>query len=334
MTGAMHPFFDQATIEAASAWWLKLDDDPDLAGSEAFRRWYADERNACAFEFVGGSMEGLRGESGTEPWLIKMRSAALTRAEERGGRRYRRRAFLLGGGAVAASAAILGWYGTRENPQTENYATPSAERRDFKLADGSKVTLDADSAISADFTPASRQVMLTRGRAHFDVAHEPSRPFLVTSRHHTVVAIGTSFTVEKLSRKVIISLLEGKVLVRDDTEAGASASSRALTALDAGEQLIFAVDGATERRRINLPSETAWREGRLVFRGAPLEEAVEQVNRYAGHPIGVDPGIAQVPISGVFLAGDVTAFVSAVTAYLPVAAAMEPSGAIILKKRS
>jgi transmembrane sensor len=78
----------------------------------------------------------------------------------------------------------------------------------------------------------------------------------------------------------------------------------------------------------------AWPSGRLIFNGDTLGEAVARENRYTDHPIQVDPSIASIRIVGAFNAGDVSAFVSAVTSYFPVQATTTADNAILLQRRS
>jgi ferric-dicitrate binding protein FerR (iron transport regulator) len=47
----------------------------------------------------------------------------------------------------------------------------------------------------------------------------------------------------------------------------------------------------------------------------------------------VDPAVAAIRVSGVFNAGDVKSFVSAVTSYLPVQAAGDTDNSAILQSR-
>jgi transmembrane sensor len=58
------------------------------------------------------------------------------------------------------------------------------------------------------------------------------------------------------------------------------------------------------------------------------------VNRYTGRPVIVDPAIASIRISGVFNAGDIGSFVSAVTSYFPVQASTTGNNSILLQPRS
>jgi transmembrane sensor len=87
-------------------------------------------------------------------------------------------------------------------------------------------------------------------------------------------------------------------------------------------------------RQANMDAATAWESGHLIFRGEPLADAVRRVNRYTANPVTVDASAASIPISGVFNAGDVGTFVSAITGYFPVDATTDSENRIRLQKRT
>src|SRR3546814_12347546 len=69
-------------------------------------------------------------------------------------------------------------------------------QHDVALEDGSRVRLDTNSALVVRYSRKHRDVVLERGRAQFDVAHAPQRPFTVHAGPGTVRAVGTQFQVQ------------------------------------------------------------------------------------------------------------------------------------------
>src|SRR3546814_11350330 len=65
-----------------------------------------------------------------------------------------------------------------------------------------------------------RDVVLERGRAQFDVAHAPQRPFTVHAGPGTVRAVGTQFQVRHQDDAVQVILLEGVVEVSAPAAGG------------------------------------------------------------------------------------------------------------------
>ncbi len=57
------------------------------------------------------------------------------------------------------------------------YATAKGEVREVMLSDGSRITLDTDSAVKVAFVAARRNLTLQKGRAFFAVKHDASRRF-------------------------------------------------------------------------------------------------------------------------------------------------------------
>src|SRR4030095_4761575 len=85
----------------------------------------------------------------------------------------RRRVLRTGVALAAASVAGIAIYlrsGT-------TYATEIGEQRDVALEDGTRVRLDTDSEIRVSMNDERRHVQLRRGRAHFAVAADSTRPF-------------------------------------------------------------------------------------------------------------------------------------------------------------
>jgi len=331
---------DQARLEAASSWWIRLSENPSLELSPGFLEWAADPANTRALTAVKQSMIALD-DFGATPQILDMRRAALNSLRNAGVRRWLPRRTLLRASAAACLLAILGgagWYAYTQSPNT--YATDVGERRIVDLSDGSRMLLDSDSQVEVRYSRATREITLTQGRARFDVVHDVARPFTVTAGAETVVAVGTSFNVERVGSKVLVTLIQGRVVVKNDPDkmpprTMTSAAAKPTVSLKAGEQLVVTQDvKRAVVTQANLDAATAWEDGHLVFRGETLGEAVERVNRYTEHPIIVEQSAASIVISGVFNAGDTGAFVSGVTSYFPVEATTDADNRIVLQRKS
>src|SRR3546814_13438728 len=88
------------------------------------------------------------------------------------------------------------------------YATHIGERQLAVLDDGSRVSLDAVTKVKVRMKDEARQVELLEGRAKFDVAKDPLRPFTVAAGDKLVVDVGTSFSVELIDGQVRVILHE------------------------------------------------------------------------------------------------------------------------------
>jgi transmembrane sensor len=197
------------------------------------------------------------------------------------------------------------------------------------------MALDSDTEVHVKYLQNARVVTLDHGRARFDVAHDIDRPFRVTAGDETVTAVGTSFDVEKIGPNVLVTLIHGKIVVAQaERQSAISEKPQHNVYLKAGQELVATADKSVAIKPANLRVASAWENGRLVFNGEMLREAIARVNRYTDRPIEVDPSIASIRIIGDFNAGDTASFISAVTTYFPVEATTTADNRILLQPRS
>jgi transmembrane sensor len=242
--------------------------------------------------------------------------------------------------AVVGVALLLGvaWQLSPYGYTPGQYHTGIGERRVVDLEDHSRIVLDAATRLRVQFTPDARIVQLQDGQAQFSVAKDPTRPFKVEAGGRTIVAVGTVFTVEYIDSQVHVAMMEGKVAVVPTTvtkTASADAGGREDISLIAGEELHVSRDGrSTVTPKADLEAATAWREGKVIIRSESLGAAVQRMNRYSRLQIRIDDtALAAKQVSGVFEAGDVPGFVSALERYLPVAADYADSHTVKLRMK-
>ena len=337
---------EQYRLEQAADWRLRLTRDPSLGNSDEYLRWCADPRNARARQAVLQAWSSV-GAMQTTPEMLELRRQALLRMRETGASRRMARRWIAGAAAAAAVLIVavdvcwpcLHEWGLNRIAwlSTTSYKTDIGERRIVALPDGSRISMDSDTSVHVTYQQTARSITLERGRSRFDVAHDPNRPFTVTAGPQTVVAIGTSFDVERLQSSVLVTLIQGQVVIKDAQPAMApktSGPAESSISLKAGEELVVARDVRPAIVATDLQVARAWEAGRLLFRDEPLGDAVARVNRYTSHPVEIDPSIAAIRVSGVFNAGDVSSFVSAVTSYFPVQAVTTNTNSILLQPRS
>lgn len=202
--------------------------------------------------------------------------------------------------AIGLAFALLGASSFRPSTMIAASAAPLiskvGEIRTVKLEDGSRVTLDTDSAIEVTMTPAARKVRLTRGRARFDVAPERARPFRVQAGGRTVTAVGSLFDVELDREGVRVAAVRGVAEVAGAAPAGGQAVS---TRLKAGECL-FDLGGVVQV----VPSPSGadrWPSGMLSFDAVPLEQVITQTNRYSARKLVLAaPALGSLRVTGAF----------------------------------
>jgi transmembrane sensor len=317
---------DRRAREEAAAWFTRLKQPAVNESSvDEFLAWRRAPANSDAYAEVEArwrQADRIR----NDPELVHAAEAALLRPKfaVRLRRGLRRRAFPL---AFAATACIAGAAAVvvilRSQPQT--YATDVGAQQVVRLDDGSVLHLNTDSKVSVAFHKAERRLVLVRGEAFFEVAHDSRRPFIVKAGDARVRAVGTKFDVRRAADATSVTLVEGRVQVaRDDRPDRWMLTPNQQITLDGAPASPHAADSA---------DVTSWTTGRLRFRETPLASAVAEVNRYSRTKISLQaPEHAATRVSGVFETGDTPAFVSAVTELFDLKAT-EIAGRIVLEPR-
>ena len=113
------------------------------------------------------------------------------------------------------------YYLTKVNPvveeaQLKECFVANGEQKQVKLPDGTKVWLNSGSLLVYDkHFRGKRRLLFLNGEARFQVAKDPTKPFLVKTAHMTVKALGTVFNLNAYSDQdvTIATLEEGKIQV-------------------------------------------------------------------------------------------------------------------------
>jgi transmembrane sensor len=219
------------------------------------------------------------------------------------------------------------------------YQTAVGEQKALRLRDNSVLHLDTSSQIRIDYQDKARQIYLLQGKAHFEVAKNPDRPFEVFARDGLVRAVGTAFSVYLTPQEVVEVIVdEGRVdLARLDAanaspvgidppnttpNPNAKQAAPDATAMPtrAQQQVFLSLDRGQGARfdRVQhelaqlddqaLAQQLAWRDGVLVFVRDPLHEVVAEVSRYTHTTIDIaDPTLAGLVLGGRFRVGELDA---------------------------
>jgi transmembrane sensor len=315
-----------------------------LESTIEFEAWLAeDAAHEIAWHRVQAAWIEV-GRQATSPELMALRRDALDRARGHNRRRWRRDAGVWRRRAIAACVGLLvaaaSVYGAEQWDRTRPlvYRTALGERRVVSLQDGSRLSLDSDSEVHVRYRDDARDLELRQGQARFDVAHDVTRPFSVRARDQRVVATGTAFNIDLLDANVVVTLIEGSVVVASAEEvlqpSGAAQQDETKPViLKAGQQLVASRVEPRKIEKVRLDRATAWETGELLFEDEPLAAVAERVGRYSENSIRVDAGARNLRLSGVFKTGDVVTFVDTVTRYLPVVAITQRDGSILLRAK-
>ncbi|MFT4055807.1 MAG: FecR family protein [Novosphingobium sp.] len=197
-------------------------------------------------------------------------------------------------GALAASVAFaLAISPSLLLKVSADYATGTGELRDVRLADGTRVTLGARSAIDVDLTGGERHVRLVAGEAWFDVARDPAHPFVVDSAHARTRVLGTAFEVRSGKVRTQVGVARGHVRV--------SANGGSKDLLPGDRVLVDNASGAMHEDKVPVASLAGWREGYLFAENATVDDVVEEMRRYdRGWIVLADKALAAKRITGLY----------------------------------
>lgn len=199
-------------------------------------------------------------------------------------------------GTVGLGALIIGreqpFGSAGPQPAMLLLATGIGEIREVPLDNGTRVTLDTDSAVRVE---RDERLQLRRGRARFDVR----RPTRVSAGAAVVRASRAVFDVRLDAGVAVVTPLRGSVEV-----TGAPPPTGAARIVEQGRAEVL---GAGQVRLAEVADRSAaWPSGMLEFEGASLADVVSEANRYSRRKIRlVGAEAADLKVTGAFRAGDV-----------------------------
>jgi transmembrane sensor len=180
-----------------------------------------------------------------------------------------------------------------EQPRSVAYATNFGGISNAMLPDRTQLALNSATSVRFEETQSQRVLWLESGEAFFDVAHDSRRPFTVHSGEQSVTVVGTRFSVERQTGKMIVTVLDGKVRVGG---ADGPMLVRGQSAIASGSSTLI----RTEAPEV-LERRLSWRTGMLAFTDTPIREAAAQFNRYNERKIIVmDDGVGSTKVGGSF----------------------------------
>jgi transmembrane sensor len=317
---------NQAMIDAAA--WIARLGASDITGAdgEAFDAWLAAPGNAAAYrrtlalwhEFDTGAGQVL------EELAHRARRAAHAPP---------RRRFLFAGSAAAAAAAavmvLTALPPSAPEATAQTFVTAKGQHQRITLADGSVVDANAETRLTARFSPAERRIALADGEAIFDVTPDKTRPFIVETREGAVRVVGTQFDVKSRDGLLTVTVARGKVAVRPASAEDADPA----VLLTPGMQLALGSGRASAVTQVDPQAAFSWRQGRLVYRDQPLTDVVADLNRQFPEQIGIgDPQLDQIRITGVIVLDNPQAITTRLALMLPIRTVSSERGLLLLKK--
>lgn len=214
-----------------------------------------------------------------------------------------RRAVLGGGVAALAAASVYGainpplglWPSLSE--LSSDFRTGTGEQRRVTFA--SDVTIGLNTQTSLAIRPAEGvedRIELIAGEASFATSTRAARPLVVLAANGKTITESGRFDVRYTASgersPVSVTCFEGTVRIAQ----GANVAD-----LQSGQRVHYDRSGLSQIAAVDPQIASEWQRGIVEFRGTPLIEAVEEINRYRpGRIILTNTALGQKQLSGRF----------------------------------
>lgn len=221
------------------------------------------------------------------------------------------------------------------------YETGIGAHSTVNLPDGTRMQLNTNTQVSVSYSAQQRLLLLKKGELLVEVAHDKQRPLRVQVGDKWVEAVGTAFSVYlKDEQDFDVIVTEGRVKVApvSDTAAATADDKSAIKELARGEKLSVranlgsALAGVEKITTTLINDRLLWRDGKLVFRGEALQDALRELGRYTTDTITIaDPRIQQIRIAGLYKTGDTEGLLMALQENFNIANRRLANGSIELR---
>ncbi|GAA4338440.1 FecR domain-containing protein [Pigmentiphaga soli] len=225
-----------------------------------------------------------------------------------------RREWLLGVAGLCGATGLALLAAQRQWPLEAafaSHATATGERRGVALADGSRLLLDARSAVDVDLQSSRRAITLTRGRMQLEAAAAQT-PFLAKApfcRLAVQAETPAGLMLARAPGRTVAVCTHGAVMLR----AGHGARQR----LQAGEGWWMGADGSGPLPPGRVRAAAAWERGLVEALDEPLGNVVEQLRAYDRGLIRISSRAAALRVQGVWSLDDAAATLDILARRLP-----------------
>lgn len=173
-------------------------------------------------------------------------------------------------------------------------AVPAGGQYQVILPDGTAVWLNALSSLTypTAFKGKSREVTL-RGEAYFEVAKDPSKPFIARVDEMQIRVLGTHFNIDAYdAKRYRTTLLEGSVQV-------SKAHKTAL--LKPGQQSVLNFDNESIKvAEVNVNKTVAWKNGYFMFQDDKIKDIMAQISRWYDVEVEFEGAVSQETFGGIY----------------------------------
>ena len=305
---------DARVIGEAADWMTRLREGSDARSLAAFERW---RTAAPAHDLAWQRLTALTGDiktgvsaAGAPLSTLTLKQTALIRS-----RRNAVRWMIAGAGA----GLTAGLWATRDpdllRTWTADVRSRTGEQRTLRLADGTRLDINSDSALDIRFSTDARELSLYRGEILITTGEDPAgRPFVVRTRAGTVTPVGTRFIVRDIDTAhdtIRVSVLEGMV---DLLSFGPQSRP---TRLRAGEQAEFTPERISSVRAVP-PGAASWVDGMVLANEMPLADFLKELSRHRSGLLHCADSAANLRVVGAFPLNDAEGALAMLQQVLPI----------------
>lgn len=167
-----------------------------------------------------------------------------------------------------------------------NFVAAPGQKTKLTLPDGTIVMLNGDSQLKYphDFILNGQREVFLKGEAHFSVAKDLSKPFIIHAAGSVTKVLGTVFNIKAYPEEkgTILTVEEGKVQFSEESD------SIAHLILTAGKQGIYKAGRPLEMRDVYAAGYTAWKDSEMIIKKQTLQEISLLITRWYGITVEVE----------------------------------------------
>lgn len=296
------PHNDSTARTTTASNWLIRQRDPEFSDWDAFIAWLeADPAHNAIYDelaLLDSRLDDLPNHGGPfEPQLgSEMASAndanpyGAANDDSRPRWSASRRWF---GGAMAAAliaAIAIPNVSPLLDRDVRRIETAAGQQESIMLADGSRIDINGDSVLEL-VENRPRYARLTSGEAMFHIVHRDDDPFLVETHGAHIVDLGTAFNVKRQNGETTVAVSEGVVVFNPKSDNVKMRAGQAVVAADNRQNRLRA-------KSVDVAAVGGWRDGLLVYNGAPLSQVAADLHRTTGMDVSVSVDAADIDFRG------------------------------------
>ncbi|HVK47528.1 MAG TPA: FecR domain-containing protein [Pseudobacter sp.] len=273
-----------------------------LLGTGAWLLWLPKKGNSGTTENGGsGKLAVLPIQAGTNKAVLVLNDGRQVELDDKGNQLVDAGS----GDSITRSNSMLDYTdlhrsGKQEGergPDFHTLSTPRGGQYQLTLPDGSRVWLNAASAIRFPTAFGNERAIEVKGEVYIEVQQNKNKPFIVRSTDATVQVLGTSININAYENEeaASVTLVNGSVRVLKGR-----AQTAAQVVLQPGQQALLypGNDKKIEVKQVDVQQQIAWKNGLFSFRSTDIAALMRQMERWYNVEVVYPKGVPADRFSG------------------------------------